>query len=937
MKNNMPSADDRMDIDMTTHSDGSTPLVNELPPHSRSDAGLQHQTVPHELAPFIEWLKEHQERIRAHGPPHLDVAALITALEELNDLVGMKEPKRVAVRQIKYFLRNRGQFDGHYRHTAIEGEPGTGKTTLGKTLVSIWHALGLFPQSSGAATVTTTAAAAAAAGFNAESASASSASTVAADSTIAPAAPNAGATKTLATHTTRTLLPTSTPSCTTAPSSPVVIVNPSMLFQNGHSGSGSGSVMNGGMNSSGRMQYPQSFSLTPMFHGNGYGIGGYSGNHGAHVGGGTPSHSGVGGGGVTVQSIRLENMEKTRQDVVSRLSNIMRTSNNMLSHMLELRNRMNMTAKTVRDTVRASVVGEPQSSPSSQCHHHSQQRQNSNNNDNDDGITNAQTDHNHHPHSLPHTGCVRGSVLRTRPQPPDQDVQRGRRSQRSRRRTTNNASTSPYRSSTTITTTQRHQEQQHTMTRSHCTHADVSSSPVLVSSCVYDELPLEDIDPIHKHSHSARHCTTLTSSKTPMAASISASFDVMSQELEWLMEQAKSMVNDIRMSHVLLDTTKNTNTPQPSTAVNQGFIPPPSFTVAPAAFGLPPSPMSTFQSHGLGPHHDPKRQVQQQQEQQQQQQQQRSAAPVTYAYTNDTTRIQDISRSLPHTAVTAASQPTTAKPSTPTAHTTTPSAAAATTATNPEASTPWAILSRPDFVSDYMGQTARQTRRALDKHRGKGIFIDEAHSLYQDEKDTFGKEASSEILRFMDASIEDTVIILATYPGALRETIFKADKGLRRRIQWFFKIEGYTPSELAEIFRRQARRYGGWSLDNRMDAKLLSFFTQHKKKFPHYAGDTFRLLYHCKLASSERHAFRSLLHPPNNTITPTTVRPGPNDASITDVHDPSPRHDDNDNDDDDKILTYEDLLLAFEEYCTTQSADDDHHAHASKDPPSYFL
>ena len=50
------------------------------------------------------------------------------------------------------------------------------------------------------------------------------------------------------------------------------------------------------------------------------------------------------------------------------------------------------------------------------------------------------------------------------------------------------------------------------------------------------------------------------------------------------------------------------------------------------------------------------------------------------------------------------------------------------------------ILHRSDFVGSYMGHTSNKTRKTLTKHAGGVIFIDEAYSLVNGEKDDYGKE-----------------------------------------------------------------------------------------------------------------------------------------------------------------------------------------------------
>ncbi|MDE2588154.1 MAG: AAA family ATPase, partial [Patescibacteria group bacterium] len=192
----------------------------------------------------------------------------------------------------------------------------------------------------------------------------------------------------------------------------------------------------------------------------------------------------------------------------------------------------------------------------------------------------------------------------------------------------------------------------------------------------------------------------------------------------------------------------------------------------------------------------------------------------------------------------------------------------------------WKVLTRSDLVAEYMGQTAIKTTKELQAGRGGVVFIDEAHSLVHDEKDSFGKEALKVIVPFMSEYASDTVIILAGYYEDMKESIFKADIGLQRRIQWPFHIEGYSPEELAEILKRQAKKHGEWQFDTEASTFLPEFFTKNKQNFPNYAGDCLRFLYSCKLTVSERQTYNVLL----------------NFSSVT------------------KIITKQDLTTAFDEY-----------------------
>jgi len=163
---------------------------------------------------------------------------------------------------------------------------------------------------------------------------------------------------------------------------------------------------------------------------------------------------------------------------------------------------------------------------------------------------------------------------------------------------------------------------------------------------------------------------------------------------------------------------------------------------------------------------------------------------------------------------------------------------------------PIKIVSRNEFVAHYVGQTADKTRRLLidTLNEGKALFIDEAYSLVNDERDSFGHEALHELNKFMSEHPE-LVIIFAGYKDQIEATIFKSQPGFKRRCTWIFEIDKYTPHMLSLIFRRQLST-NGWAYDE-SDETLTEFFRSRMDYFRAYGGDTLRLVLHCKLRYSE--------------------------------------------------------------------------------------
>lgn len=162
---------------------------------------------------------------------------------------------------------------------------------------------------------------------------------------------------------------------------------------------------------------------------------------------------------------------------------------------------------------------------------------------------------------------------------------------------------------------------------------------------------------------------------------------------------------------------------------------------------------------------------------------------------------------------------------------------------------PYVVLGRQDFVGTHQGHTTSKTEKVLQANKGKVIIIEEAYLLSTDPKDSYGMEALTVINRYMDEQSDDYIFILNGYEDILDRTIFKVQPGLRRRIQWTFNVEEYTPEGLYKIFLHQLERFSKpvWKIDENESDKYLKFFKQNKDKFPHFGGDTERLILNIQL------------------------------------------------------------------------------------------
>lgn len=155
----------------------------------------------------------------------------------------------------------------------------------------------------------------------------------------------------------------------------------------------------------------------------------------------------------------------------------------------------------------------------------------------------------------------------------------------------------------------------------------------------------------------------------------------------------------------------------------------------------------------------------------------------------------------------------------------------------------FSILHRSDLVAPYMGQTAGRTKKALHKHKGGCIFIDEFYTLINSDSDSYGAEALGELNTFMSEN-SDTVVIVAGYKEEV-ENVFGVQPGLRRRFAWNFDIPRYSPAQMFDIFKLQLKKHG-WSVEDRAKALFSS------KQFKFAGGDTMNIALKSKMQYSER-------------------------------------------------------------------------------------
>lgn len=159
------------------------------------------------------------------------------------------------------------------------------------------------------------------------------------------------------------------------------------------------------------------------------------------------------------------------------------------------------------------------------------------------------------------------------------------------------------------------------------------------------------------------------------------------------------------------------------------------------------------------------------------------------------------------------------------------------------------VVSRQDFVAEYLGQTAPKTKALLYANLGKVLFIDEAYSLHNGERDQFGMEALTTLNLFMSEHPDGIAVIFAGYKDLMKYGVFRVQPGLPRRCMWHFECTGYDGEQLSDIFYRQVYK-DGWAIRKSDYQGIRRLICDNSDMFKSYGGDTERLLFYSQLEAS---------------------------------------------------------------------------------------
>ena len=163
-----------------------------------------------------------------------------------------------------------------------------------------------------------------------------------------------------------------------------------------------------------------------------------------------------------------------------------------------------------------------------------------------------------------------------------------------------------------------------------------------------------------------------------------------------------------------------------------------------------------------------------------------------------------------------------------------------------------------DLKGKYIGHTPRLTQKAVDDAMGGILVIDEAYSLGSSKLDSFSKEIIDTLNRNLTENAGKFICIIAGYGDEIDSCLMVHNAGLKSRFRFRLKIDSYNATELEDIFVLKVNK-NNWSFSENIDlSKRNKFFRDKYKDFKYYGRDMETLLFHTKLAHSNRIFFEPI-------------------------------------------------------------------------------
>lgn len=162
------------------------------------------------------------------------------------------------------------------------------------------------------------------------------------------------------------------------------------------------------------------------------------------------------------------------------------------------------------------------------------------------------------------------------------------------------------------------------------------------------------------------------------------------------------------------------------------------------------------------------------------------------------------------------------------------------------------VVKRGDLIGEYLGHTARQTQKHIDKAKDGVLLIDEAYSLGNQElRDSFAKECIDTINQNLTENKTNFVCIIAGYKDALDKCFFAYNKGLERRFPFRFTVDNYSAEDIRLIYMKMVRDED-WEIVDPVKDCPLKFFNENREIFKFNGGDMETLFHMTRIAHARR-------------------------------------------------------------------------------------
>ena len=162
------------------------------------------------------------------------------------------------------------------------------------------------------------------------------------------------------------------------------------------------------------------------------------------------------------------------------------------------------------------------------------------------------------------------------------------------------------------------------------------------------------------------------------------------------------------------------------------------------------------------------------------------------------------------------------------------------------------VVSPKDMVGEYVGHTAVKAAGVLMKGLESVIFLDEAYQIMPcsegkiTDTKSFGPEAITEIVNFLDKNIGMSIMIVAGYEREMDGCFFGANEGLARRFPIRIGVPSYSNTDLLNIFLNESvKRIGTNIFTKEISLYIYTLITKLSEKDPkifiNQAGDMMNL------------------------------------------------------------------------------------------------